>query len=169
MKSVSVLVLGALVCASCATPKFAYKFSTHRYSTASTSADAVQMRVTPPMQPAEWIASSHPDMTDVVSPPAAQPAAREVMVPQREIAAPQPEAKRSWKEQRSASQTNVSKKIFTVNRAQEFDHDLKLAAIFGSVGIVGLLLGVVGEFFLFVGALSLLVGTFFFIRWLLRQ
>lgn len=47
------------------------------------------------------------------------------------------------------------------------DHDLKLAAIFGAVGVVGLLIG--GNFFYVIGAIALIVGTVFFVKWLMRQ
>lgn len=47
------------------------------------------------------------------------------------------------------------------------DHDLKLAAIFGAVGIVGLIIG--GNVFFVIGAIALIIGAVFFVMWLLRQ
>jgi hypothetical protein len=46
------------------------------------------------------------------------------------------------------------------------DHDLKLAAIFGAVGIVGLL--ITGVFY-YIGAIMLLIGAFFLVKWIIRQ
>ncbi len=54
-------------------------------------------------------------------------------------------------------------------QARGLDHDLKLAAIFGAVGVVGLLLGSAGQFFTIIGAISLIIGTVFFVKWLLEQ
>ncbi|MCE2996614.1 MAG: hypothetical protein ACK5RG_22000 [Cyclobacteriaceae bacterium] len=54
-------------------------------------------------------------------------------------------------------------------QASGIDHDLKLAAIFGAVGVVGLLLGSAGQFFTIIGAISLIIGTVFFVKWLLEQ
>ncbi len=54
-------------------------------------------------------------------------------------------------------------------KAAGLDQNLKLAAIFGAVGIVGLLLGVAGQFFVVIGAISLIVGVVFFVKWLLVQ
>jgi hypothetical protein len=45
--------------------------------------------------------------------------------------------------------------------------DMKLAAIFGAVGIVLLIIG--GDVLTIIGAVALLVGLYFFIRWLIHQ
>jgi hypothetical protein len=45
--------------------------------------------------------------------------------------------------------------------------DVKLAAIFGAVGIVLLIIG--GDVLTIIGAVALLVGLYFFIRWLIHQ
>lgn len=47
------------------------------------------------------------------------------------------------------------------------DYDLKLAAIFGAVGIVGLIIG--GNVFNVIGAIALIIGLVFFVKWLIRQ
>lgn len=47
------------------------------------------------------------------------------------------------------------------------DHDLKLAAIFGAVGLVGLLIG--GNVFTVIGAIAMIIGVVFFVKWLIRQ
>lgn len=63
------------------------------------------------------------------------------------------------------------KKEMAVSSTQSsrIDHDLKLAAIFGAVGIVGLLLGSAGQVFTVIGAIALIIGTVFFVKWLLEQ
>jgi hypothetical protein len=45
--------------------------------------------------------------------------------------------------------------------------DMKLAAIFGAVGIVLLIIG--GDVLTIIGAVALLIGLYFFIRWLIHQ
>ncbi|MFY8036778.1 MAG: hypothetical protein ACOVMQ_06405 [Cyclobacteriaceae bacterium] len=57
----------------------------------------------------------------------------------------------------------------SATQAKGLDHDLKLAAIFGAVGVVGLLLGSAGQFFTVIGAISLIIGTVFFVKWLMEQ
>ena len=51
--------------------------------------------------------------------------------------------------------------------AKAMDHDLKLAAIFGAVGIVALLIG--GDVFWILGGIALIIGVVFFVMWLSRQ
>lgn len=48
-----------------------------------------------------------------------------------------------------------------------WDHDAKLAAIFGAVGLVFMIIG--GTVFSILGAVALLIGLYFLIRWLMEQ
>ncbi len=54
-------------------------------------------------------------------------------------------------------------------KASGMDHDLKLAAIFGAVGLVGLLLGSASQFFTIIGGIALIIGVVFFVKWIVRQ
>ncbi len=54
-----------------------------------------------------------------------------------------------------------------LKRQKALDKDLKLAAIFGAVGIVALLIG--GDVFWVIGGIALLIGVVFFVMWLARQ
>jgi len=47
------------------------------------------------------------------------------------------------------------------------DNDLKLASIFGAVGIVALIIG--GDVFWIIGGIALIIGVVFFVKWLVRQ
>ncbi|MBX2914383.1 MAG: hypothetical protein KF856_03815 [Cyclobacteriaceae bacterium] len=47
------------------------------------------------------------------------------------------------------------------------DHDLKLAAIFGAVGLVALIIS--GQVFYIIGGIALIIGVVFFVKWLVRQ
>jgi uncharacterized membrane protein len=47
------------------------------------------------------------------------------------------------------------------------DHDLKLALIFGAIGIVSLIIG--GNVFWIVGGILLIIGVIFLVKWLIRQ
>jgi preprotein translocase subunit SecF len=53
------------------------------------------------------------------------------------------------------------------NATKALENDVKLAAIFGTVGIVLLIIG--GDVLYVLGAIGLLVGLYFFIRWLIHQ
>jgi hypothetical protein len=73
------------------------------------------------------------------------------------------------KEIKSIIKNQKKEMSVTSTKASGIDHDLKLAAIFGAVGIVGLILGSAGQFFVVIGAISLLIGVVFFVKWLLEQ
>ncbi len=65
-----------------------------------------------------------------------------------------------------------AKKLNSVEAAtatQAMDHDLKLAAIFGAVGIVGLAIIGSAEIFGIIGGIALLIGVVFFVKWIIRQ
>ena len=44
-----------------------------------------------------------------------------------------------------------------------------LAAVFGAVGIVGLIIGTGTNVFSFIGGIALIIGVVFFVKWLVRQ
>jgi hypothetical protein len=60
-----------------------------------------------------------------------------------------------------------SNSLKSVQASGGMDHDLKLAAIFGAVGLVGLLIG--GNVFNIIGGIMLLIGVVFFVKWIIRQ
>jgi len=53
------------------------------------------------------------------------------------------------------------------NSTKALENDVKLAAIFGAVGIVLVIIG--GEVLYVLGAIALLIGLYFFIGWLIHQ
>lgn len=65
----------------------------------------------------------------------------------------------------------IQKREQTANsaKASGIDHDLKLAAIFGAVGVVALILGSAGQAFTILGGIALLIGVIFFVKWIIRQ
>jgi hypothetical protein len=58
-------------------------------------------------------------------------------------------------------------KALATELKQGMDNDLKMAAIFGAVGIVSFIIG--GDVFHVIGAIALIVGVVFFVKWLMRQ
>jgi hypothetical protein len=51
----------------------------------------------------------------------------------------------------------------------EWDNDLKLAAIFGAAGLVGVLLGGISVVFSIIGGAALIIAVIFFVQWVIRQ
>jgi hypothetical protein len=74
------------------------------------------------------------------------------------------------KEIKSIVKSQKKEMSTSATKSSSIDHDLKLAAIFGAVGIVSLILGgPAGQFFTVIGAIALIIGVVFFVKWLIRQ
>ena len=56
-----------------------------------------------------------------------------------------------------------------VNATKQLDDDLKLAIIFGAIGITFAILGGINTVFWVIGVVGLIVGLVFFIRWISTQ
>lgn len=168
MKQLIYLLTGPVLLASCAAPKLTYQFDTHRYQTVSKENQATRAQFTAAVRPEEWVASTEPG--PVVIPAAAgQPTADEELRSGAELQQKPLRAQHLAKKMRvNEAAANAVPQVKN-DQTTELDEDLKMAAVFGTMGIVGLLLSGLGDFFLFIGGLALLAGAFFFIRWLIRQ
>jgi len=71
------------------------------------------------------------------------------------------------KEMKTLGKAKKSESVESVSSTKAMEKDLKLASIFGAVGIVGLIIG--GDVFYIIGAIALLIGVVFFVKWLVRQ
>jgi hypothetical protein len=68
---------------------------------------------------------------------------------------------RQFLKQRSGKDAKV------INTSGSWDQDLKMAAIFGAVGLVAIIIGT--TLFNIIGAISLIIGVVFLIKWIIRQ
>ena len=59
--------------------------------------------------------------------------------------------------------------VESIETSNAMDHDLKLAAIFGAIGLVGLILNSVSVAFGIIGGIALIVGVVFLVMWIIRQ
>jgi hypothetical protein len=72
------------------------------------------------------------------------------------------------KQIRNSAKLNPAKNSKVVKATSgSVDQDLKLAAIFGAIGIVALIIS--GNVFYIIGGIALIIGVVFFIKWLIRQ
>jgi Flp pilus assembly protein TadB len=82
----------------------------------------------------------------------------------KEIKEVQKEYKKEIKKlKKSSDKDNIEE----AQAAKAIDRDLKLAAIFGAVGIVALIIS--GQVFWIIGGIALIIGVVFFVKWLVRQ
>jgi uncharacterized membrane protein len=161
---ISVLAVALFALISCSGPKFAYQFDTHRYQSASKNQEHILPDM-PPVHAHELVASAELVMAESALARAEKPVAIE-----------EPSAKieqfdnsaQSVGQQKPGKKAEPKKQLKS-EKSANMDHDLKLAAIFGAVGVVGILLGGIGDFFLIIGGIALLIGVVFFVKWLIRQ
>ncbi len=166
MKKTLLLLAFVVAMASCSSPKYAYYFSRHQQAVAKQDGIALP-QMAAGAQRAEVLTAS-------VSP---------VSMLSNETASVAPDFKSSApelsKEKRAALRHDMKKAIAKLRvdkkmksslaaaKASGMDNDLKLAIIFGAVGIVGLIIG--GNVFTVIGGIAMLIGVVFFVKWIIRQ
>lgn len=68
-----------------------------------------------------------------------------------------------------SKQARSGDEVANVNATNQLDDDLKLAIIFGAIGITFAILGGINTVFWVIGVIGLIVGLVFFIRWISTQ
>jgi uncharacterized membrane protein len=166
MKKIT-LLFAIVVLASCSAPKYAYYFDHQDYNAgrkqAQAKAPALEEISPLAVDPQSLVAS----ISDAPMAAAEPVAVKKVTYAQ--MSKPERKALRKELGRQVKSYIAAKKKMNVVQSAQagSMDHDLKLAAIFGAVGIVGLIIG--GDVFWIIGGIALLIGVIFFVKWIIRQ
>lgn len=172
MKNLLVIVSIATVLAACSTPKYASHFPS---GSTETGYHAVQPIYRHSLQPASV---AEAPAAEVLT---ASRATAPIVVP---VAEAQKKALDAYRNLSKAEKKEVRKLLKNeiksiIKRSHGnaavaphmapggLDHDLKLAAVFGAVGLVGLLIG--GNVFWIIGSIALIIGVVFFVKWLMRQ
>jgi hypothetical protein len=170
MKTNITFLLAIVVLASCSAPKYSYYFDHTNYYAGKK--ELKSLKETSPLAI---------DSQELVATTSNQPVALSPVVESSE--APEATVRKTYlqmsKSERKALRHHLKKEIKSyvaskkadshksAHAGQAIDNDLKLAAIFGAVGIVGLIIG--GDAFYIIGAIALLIGVVFFVKWLIRQ
>jgi hypothetical protein len=165
MKSKLLSLLALALLAACSAPKYTYNFDHYNYNSGKKKT-AVEKEVALAKGP-ETI-----KVEEIVATVEKTP----FVIPNKEI---KTEVRKTYvqmtKTERKALRTHLKSEIKNTIKAKKEikqanaigDRDLKLAAIFGAVGIVGLIIG--GDIFYIIGAIALIIGVVFFVKWLIRQ
>ncbi|HWA34106.1 MAG TPA: hypothetical protein VG737_08260 [Cyclobacteriaceae bacterium] len=173
MKSKITFLLAIVVLASCSAPKYAYYFDHHDYN-AGKKQHQTQAQVSAPSEvsplavdPQELVASTSD--APVVTPGAATEPVAVKKVTYMQMTKAEKKAFRKELGKQIKTYVAAKKKMNSVEaqKAGSMDHDLKLAIIFGAVGIVGLIIG--GDVFWIIGGIAMLIGVVFFVKWIIRQ
>jgi F0F1-type ATP synthase assembly protein I len=163
-------------CAACSTPKMAYKFDYHDYNAGRKAKDVKQEVASNPgplpvapgslvaMEPAKEEAVS--SIESIEKPVVVAPTKTYDNMSKKER---RDVIRQFKKEVKSIIKKKDKDNPTSVESTKAIDKDLKLASIFGAVGIVGLILGGISEVFLIIGGVALIIGIVFFVKWLIRQ
>ncbi|MEQ8423102.1 MAG: hypothetical protein RIA63_00230 [Cyclobacteriaceae bacterium] len=168
MKSKLYYLLALILISSCSSPKLAYHFDYYDYNSgkkANNNEVAKTESVLEPIQQESLLAST--ENTFLLTEPT-EATKSESKVEARKTYAQMSKSER--KEFRSDVKKFLKEKKESIKAAKKtnaMDNDLKLAAIFGAVGLVALIIS--GDVFYIIGGIALIIGVVFFVKWLVRQ
>jgi hypothetical protein len=170
MKRKLLYLLSLALLAACSAPKYSYNFDYYNYNggkkKSAAPAENVVMQAPEVIQAEELVASAEST----------------VVLPETAAAEKSTEVRKTYAQMNKSERKEVRRQIKAVvknyvktqkdnikaaKESKAMDNDLKLAAIFGAVGIVALIIG--GEVFWIIGGIALLIGVVFFVKWLIRQ
>ncbi|MEQ8362563.1 MAG: hypothetical protein RH948_06800 [Cyclobacteriaceae bacterium] len=170
MKTKLYYLLAIVLFASCSAPKYAYHFDRYDYNSGKKSSSVTAVNPeneVAPFESQQLLASTdNTFLIEKISP------VDDVMVTNstevRKTYAQMSKSER--KELRSDVKKYLKEKkesIKAAKKANAMDNDLKLAAIFGAVGLVALIIS--GDVFYILGGIAMIIGVVFFVKWLVRQ
>ncbi|MBT1704672.1 hypothetical protein [Chryseosolibacter indicus] len=182
MKQILSLIAAAIVFASCSSPKYAYNFDYYNYNSGKKPAVAKQNEQAQ-VNPAQEIESPllvKEESIVASTAPAAPVETKKTLTSADKKAIAEKVSTMSGTERKELKKELKAKmkqltKIkkgdngASVKESKVMDHDLKLAAIFGAVGLVLILLGGAADIFWILGVIAFVIGVVFFIQWLARQ
>lgn len=168
MKTFLVALIAAFLLASCSGIKYSYRFNSNPLvypnqksdriskTSAAETVDSVSLVASSDAQTALILTAEHfPENSS----PITQASSTHEKAPVFEKIKMIKKAARQANQKLRDSAASVS----------SLDHDLKLAILFGVVGIVALILLILGKIFGVIGGISLIIATAFFVRWFLEQ
>jgi hypothetical protein len=162
MQSKITFVVALVLLASCSASKYTYNFSHYRNDVASSGQQHPEMSL--PLN-AEELTASAADQPAMLAGASAEPVLEKPI--QQLSKGERVQLKRELKQYVKAQKQAGS--IESAKATTSMDHDLKLAAIFGAVGIVGLALNGIATVFGIIGGIAFLIGVVFFVKWIIRQ
>jgi hypothetical protein len=165
------------LCAACSAPGIAYKFDYHDYNAGRKTKDVKQeVASNPGPVPVQ------PEVLVAMEPMGDKPATSIESIGKSVVIADGKTYEQMTKKERRELRREVKKEIksvlkkkdskdnvTTVEAKSALDKDLKLAAIFGAVGLIGLILSGISVAFAVIGGVALIIGVVFLVKWLIRQ
>lgn len=170
MKRILLILAAIAFMASCSSPKYTYNFDHYNYNAGKKKASSVNEVIAndgpQAIQPEMLTASSDNEVLVVAS--VAETKASPAKKTYAQMTKVERKALRSYLKADVKNSIKAKKEsIKSATSTKGMDGDLKLAAIFGAVGVAGLIIG--GDVFYIIGGLALLIGVVFFVKWVIRQ
>ncbi len=160
-----ICLLSTVLIVACSSPKYTASFNYYDKNSASSAKSVAELEEPPTAvaQSEQLLASTSSAPVELETPKA------EVRKTYLQMTKPERKALRVHLKREIKSYVKEQKKNFNVEstQASSMDEDLKLASIFGAVGIVALIIS--GNVFYVIGAIALIIGVVFFVKWLIRQ
>ena len=168
MKSKLYYLLALTLITSCSAPKYAYHLDQYDYNSGKKSGVAIIdiEKEVAPIASQQLLAST--DNTFFIEETSNDDKLLTSSTEVRKTYAQMSKSER--KEFRADVKKYIKEKkesIKAAKKANAMDNDLKLAAIFGAVGLVALIIS--GDVFYILGGIAMIIGVVFFVKWLVRQ
>ena len=174
-------VVGGLLTMSCSSPKYTYNFDHYDYTSGRKSMPERYFVQIDPTRDASPLIFNDKELLASSSPGAVAPEEPEFasVLPLKERA---DQHKNMSKGERKNFRKELKREVrnyandlksgdhgASITATKELDDELKLAIIFGAIGITLTVLGGINTVFWVLGVVGLVIGLVFFIRWISRQ
>ena len=168
-------ICSILLLAACSSPKYAYYFDHHDYNSGKKNDISQSVGQPSEMQPlkadnATLVASADEKAFVPVAPEKTEVDAKSAIEKYKSMSGEErKEFRKELKKQIKTLAKVKKKETYSVESTKAMDKDLKLAAIFGAIGLVLTLFGGVSSAFWVIGVICIVIGVVFLVSWLVRQ
>lgn len=180
MRNLAFILIAIGVLASCSTPKYAYKFDHYDYNSGKAPAkisDGPEEALFSPLvieEPVFSASTSRNVMPTQASQTLTSNKTESEVLAKNYKSLTKTERKEFRKEVKKEFKNYVKAvkngdHVQVTKATSVMDNDLRMAIIFGAVGLTLTLFGGVNEAFAILGVIAIVVGVVFLIKWLLRQ
>lgn len=172
------LLGSVLALTACSSPKYAYKFDTYDYNNGrkerkeSLARQEFSGETSPVVVTDEDITASVSPARFSEKPVVSKSALAEKAERYKDMSRDErKDFKRELKKEikNYAKEIKSGNSVESISATKELDDELKLAIIFGAIGITLTILGGINTVFWVLGVVGLVIGLVFFIRWISRQ
>jgi hypothetical protein len=176
MKIILFLFLAIIMLAGCSAPKYTYNFDYYDYNSGrKATVEPVTAALASPLEHQQSFEPSASSTMVSLPEKLESVARREQSASAKKFGDMTASEKKAFKKEVKEHIKNYKQSIRKGEAGQmpeamnAMDNDLKLAIIFGAVGLTLTLFGAINEAFWILGVISIVVGVVFLIKWLVRQ